>query len=150
MEERRTFWSSARGARCRRNGRSTDALSRARARLFGRMDSDMGNPRGWEEGLREETWEPPASLSALRSQSQSGLAISRGEQGDSKRWGRGASHELRIPFAGLAAPGNVGVLPLLNLKSRVLSVCKDSNPTMECCRFKQECGEEATEGPLCF
>ena len=102
--------------------------------------------RGWER--RPESHR--LTLSALRSQSQSGLAISRGEQGDSKRWGRGASHELRIPFAGLAAPGNVGVLPLLNLKSRVLSVCKDSNPTMECCRFKQECGEEATEGPWCF
>ena len=45
--------------------------------------------------------------------------------------GQDAAHELRIPFLGLAVPGYVEVLPLPNLKSRVLFVCKDSKPTME-------------------
>ena len=45
--------------------------------------------------------------------------------------GQDASPELRIPFPRLAVPSYLEVLPLPNLKSRVLFVCKDSNPSME-------------------
>ena len=59
--------------------------------------------------------------------------------------GQDASHELRIPFPGLAVPSYLEVLPGFHL------FVKMATPVWNrYFRFKQECGEEAMEGPLCF